>query len=87
MTEHDLSTAQPAASLRCPIRTSRTRGRSTHATARVAIGTSAVTVGNRDIERREAENAPVYVPILSAPESGWRMTFCARHQRPTRLGC
>jgi hypothetical protein len=39
------------------------RVRSMHVAAGVAIGTSAVAVGNRDIERLEAESAPVYVPI------------------------
>jgi hypothetical protein len=37
----------------------------TQAGTGTTIGTSAVTVGDRDIERLEAENAPVYVPFTS----------------------
>lgn len=34
-----------------------------------SIGTSAVTVGDRDMERIEAETAPAYVPLCTLRET------------------
>lgn len=48
-----------------------------HAVAGTASGTSAFTVGDRDMERLEADNAPVYVPNPSSDGGVGRSRICA----------
>jgi hypothetical protein len=46
-----------------------------------ASGTSTVTVGDRDLERLEAENAPVYVPMPDGLGGSSDGTYCAVDNR------